>query len=114
MTSLLVPRRRRDVEVLDDPRVEAGIRARSLDDVGRANRLFGGTRAVLAELARALGASKVDEATLLDVGTGLGDIPRHAVSMARGPRGRAATARRGSRRVPRPLGERVRPARALR
>lgn len=83
MAPLLIPRRRRDVEVLDDPEVAASVRAQSLRDVGRANRLFGGTRAVLAELELAFGGSRLTEATLLDVGTGLGDIPRRAVAMAR-------------------------------
>jgi SAM-dependent methyltransferase len=84
MASLLTPRRRRDAEVLDDPAVDPQVRARSLGDVGRANRLFGGTRAVLAELALAFDAAPLTEATLLDVGTGLGDIPRRAIAMARG------------------------------
>ena len=83
MPSLLTPRRRRDAEVLDDPTVDAGVRAQSLADVGVANRLFGGTRAVLAELSIALGEERLTEATLLDVGTGLGDIPRRAMTMAR-------------------------------
>jgi len=84
MASLLTPRRRRDAEVLDDPAVDPQIRERSLGDVGIANRLFGGTRAVLAELALALDAAPIAEASLLDVGTGLGDIPRRAIIMARG------------------------------
>jgi len=82
MTPLLSPPRRRDREVLDDPKVDARVRARSLADVGVANRLFGGTRAVLAELAIALDAERLASATLLDVGTGLGDIPRRAIDMA--------------------------------
>lgn len=47
---------------------------RSLADVARANTLFGGRRAVLVEL-RALLATLPSTASLLDVGTGLGDIP---------------------------------------
>ena len=84
MESPLTPRRRRGVELLDDPAFDAGLRLRSLADVGRANALFGGTRAVLAELDIALASSPARSATLLDVGTGLGDIPRRAVKMARG------------------------------
>ena len=84
MESPLIPRRRRGVELLDDPALDAGLRLRSLADVGRANALFGGTRAVLAELDIALASSPARSATLLDVGTGLGDIPRRAVEMARG------------------------------
>lgn len=58
---------------------------RSLRDVTVANRLFGGMRAVVTELdseLRALRASDVAYATLLDVGTGLGDIPRRARQVA--------------------------------
>ena len=55
---------------------------RSLADVARANALFGGTRAVLAELEIALaevgGRLATTEITLLDVGTGVGDIPARA------------------------------------
>jgi SAM-dependent methyltransferase len=78
----LSPRRRRGTELLDDPSVAPALRARSLADVARANALFGGTRAVLVELALALDARRSRQATLLDVGTGLGDIPRRAVAMA--------------------------------
>lgn len=53
-------------------------------DVERANNLFGGTRAAIAELMPAL-RSLEGRATLLDVGTGRGDIPwaaqREAKSM---------------------------------
>lgn len=83
MGSLLTPRRRRGLEVLDDPAVDPRLRARSLADVARANTLFGGTRAVLAELELALRAAPPGPATLLDVGTGLGDIPRRAIALAR-------------------------------
>lgn len=78
---MLAPRRRREVEHLDDPATDAALRERSLRDVTRANRLFGGTRAVLAEvgaLLPLLGRS----ATLLDVGTGLADIPARARQLA--------------------------------
>ena len=79
---MLVPSRRRGVEILDDPATDSVLRARSIGDVTRSNRLLGGTRAVLAELGRVfpkLGAN----ATLLDVGTGLADIPRRARERAR-------------------------------
>ena len=79
---MLVPSRRRGVEILDDPATDPALRARSIGDVTRSNRLLGGARAVLRELARllpTLGAS----ATLLDVGTGLADIPRRARDRAR-------------------------------
>ena len=70
------------MERLDEPGVDPRLVRRSLRDVTVANRLFGGTHAVLAELARVLGEVGPD-ATLLDVGTGLGDIPRAAAAMAR-------------------------------
>ncbi len=86
---VLTPRRRRGVEYLDDPTLDPELATRSLRDVVRANRLFGGQRAVLEELSglvhtyRAATTHTVrgsDTAapplTLLDVGTGLGDIPR--------------------------------------
>jgi SAM-dependent methyltransferase len=79
---VLVPRRRRGFEHLDNPATPPELRERSLRDVRRANTLLGGTHAVLAELARltpALGA----RATMLDVGTGLSDIPLRATERAR-------------------------------
>jgi SAM-dependent methyltransferase len=74
---MLVPSRRRGVEILDDPATDPAVRLRSIRDVARSNTLLGGTRAVLAVLTallRDVGA----RATLLDVGTGLADIPRTA------------------------------------
>ena len=78
---MLVPARRRGVEILDDPATDPALRARSIRDVARSNLLLGGARAVLAELSRllpTLGAS----ATLLDVGIGQADIPRKARARA--------------------------------
>jgi SAM-dependent methyltransferase len=77
----LVPARRRGFEYLDLPGVEPGLAERSISDVTVANRLFGGTRAVLAELAPVLPALG-PTATLLDVGTGMGDIPARARELA--------------------------------
>lgn len=78
---MLVPRRRRGVEILDDPATDPALRLRSIRDVVRSNALLGGTRAVLAELARILPTLGA-RATLLDVGTGLADIPRRAGTQA--------------------------------
>jgi len=50
-------------------------------DVERANILFGGRRAALAELEIAL-RNVSGSATMLDVGTGRGDIPASAVTLA--------------------------------
>ena len=75
MSSLLTPQRRRGHEILDDPLIDDGVRARSLADVARSNTIFGGSRAVEAELETALGATRAQSLSLLDVGTGIGDIP---------------------------------------
>lgn len=56
--------------------------ARSLADVARANALFGGTRAVLVEVELALGELGCRAATLLDIGTGIGDIPARVREVA--------------------------------
>ena len=83
---MLTPRRRRGTEYLDDPGVDGSVTIRSLTDVARSNRLFGGTSAALAEIRKALRelGTKVGggEVTLLDVGTGLGDIPARARKLA--------------------------------
>jgi SAM-dependent methyltransferase len=81
---LLVRRRRRGIEYLDDPTCDSGLRERSLADVARANRLLGGARAVAAELRDALDALRGlgRTPTLLDVGTGLGDIPAELRAVA--------------------------------
>jgi len=75
--AVLTPVRRRGVEILDDPLVEASVRERSISDVARSNRLLGGLRAALREL-RAARSGLAAGATLLDVGTGLADIPARA------------------------------------
>lgn len=76
MSPVLARRRRRSVEYLDDPACDPALRARSLADVARANRLLGGTRAAVGELPEALRAltHRNGRSTLLDVGTGLGDV----------------------------------------
>jgi hypothetical protein len=86
VSPLLAGRRRRGVEYLDDPACNPDIRARSLADVARANRWFGGTRAAIAELTPALRVLRGRDrpVTLLDVGTGLGDIPARLRETATG------------------------------
>jgi 2-polyprenyl-3-methyl-5-hydroxy-6-metoxy-1,4-benzoquinol methylase len=69
-------------EILDDRALDPAIVSRSMRDVALSNRLFGGTRAVLRELETAFQAAPVS-ASLLDVGTGVGDIPAAARSLAR-------------------------------
>jgi SAM-dependent methyltransferase len=82
----LVPSRRRGHEHLDDPHLIDGAQAiRELRDVTRTNQLFGGTAAVLAEVAAVWrgDAGRAAPLTLLDIGTGLGDIPARAGAAAR-------------------------------
>ena len=83
---MLTPARRRGVEIIDDPHLDAALVTRSLRDVATANTLFGGRRAVLREVDATLGTLAAGRdgahATLLDVGTGLGDIPWHARRLA--------------------------------
>lgn len=70
--------RDREFEYLDDPNLAPDIAAQSLRDIALSNKLFGGTRALLAEMRlvfRELKQRNTTSATLLDVGTGLGDIP---------------------------------------
>jgi len=80
----LAPGRRRGTELLDDPSADAALATRSLRDVARSNRWFGGAHAVIAELVPLLGAARGPGVplTLLDVGTGAGDIPELARRVA--------------------------------
>ena len=78
---MLAPRRRRGFEYLDDPSTPPAVRERSLHDVRVSNILLGGTHAVLAELRRIL-PTLGERATLLDVGTGLADIPAASARLA--------------------------------
>ena len=77
--ALLVPRRRHGEEYLDNPVINARVAHRSMEDVARSNALFGGAHAVIAELDHVFRSALVPSTqrclTLLDVGTGLGDIP---------------------------------------
>jgi hypothetical protein len=76
-------------ELLDDPRSDPVLVGRELRDIARLNALFGGTRAVVRELQsfferrRAMGTRKRETWTLLDVGTGSGDIALAARAAAR-------------------------------
>jgi 2-polyprenyl-3-methyl-5-hydroxy-6-metoxy-1,4-benzoquinol methylase len=79
-------------ELLDDPSADPAIVAESLRNIARANRWFGGAAAVRFGLRRTLaGIPAKTTLTLLDVGTGLGDLPDVAVRWG---------ARRGLRVVP--------------
>jgi ubiquinone/menaquinone biosynthesis C-methylase UbiE len=60
---------------MDDPAAHPALAVRSLADVAVANRLFGGCAAVGREFVRTVRAERLSgSTTLLDVGTGLGDI----------------------------------------
>lgn len=74
----LAPARRRGVELLDDPSADTALASRALRDVARSNFWFGGAGAVIAELAPLLGAAAGGSLSMLDVGTGAGDIPERA------------------------------------
>ncbi|HEX9083645.1 MAG TPA: methyltransferase domain-containing protein [Gemmatimonadaceae bacterium] len=82
MRGILTPPRVRGVEILDSPDIDPKLVTRSLADVARANALFGGTSSALDEVREALKEVPRD-AMLLDVGTGLGDIPFRAREEAR-------------------------------
>ncbi len=69
------PARREGFEHLDDPALSPALRRRSVRDIVCANVLFGGTRAALLELDRVIAETRASTLTLLDVGTGAGDIP---------------------------------------
>ncbi len=83
---MLTPARRRGIEILDDPSHDPALAVRSLRDVAKANLLFGGRHAVVRELRRLLPARRPSGTpavqTLLDIGTGLGDIPAASARVA--------------------------------
>ncbi|MFL5403011.1 MAG: methyltransferase domain-containing protein [Gemmatimonadales bacterium] len=67
-------------ELLDDPAADPSVVAQSLGNIARANRWFGGSAAVRFGLSRTL--QDVQPGTtlsLVDLGTGLGDLPQVAV-----------------------------------
>jgi len=71
------------VEMLDRPAPFADL-CESLDDIARFNALFGGSRVTAHHVKRLLAALPADRpVTVLDVGTGGGDIPRALVRWAR-------------------------------
>ena len=66
-------------ELFDDPAADAATVVASLRDIARANRYFGGAAAAVSRLDEFFRAAPSGAAlTLLDVGTGEGDIPRAA------------------------------------
>jgi hypothetical protein len=84
--------RRLGTELLDDPRGSPALVRASLHNIARSNRWFGGTAALCWGLGRVLrGLAPGTRLTLLDIGSGLGDVPRAAAAWA---------ARRGIELVP--------------
>jgi ubiquinone/menaquinone biosynthesis C-methylase UbiE len=73
------------VELMDLPGTDMGERDHALRDLARFNRLFGGTRVILAHLAPLLSPPRTVPAPIriLDVATGYGDIPRAIAQWAR-------------------------------
>lgn len=72
-------------ELLDDPAADPVAVAASLRNISRANRWFGGAAAVRWGLGRALANQPPGSVlTLLDLGTGAGDLARAAVRWAQG------------------------------
>lgn len=70
-------------ELLDDPGAASEQVCESLRNIARANRWFGGASAVRFGLERAVPRGPLPHPlSLLDVGTGLGDLPRMAVAWA--------------------------------
>jgi SAM-dependent methyltransferase len=71
------------VETLDDPGADAATVVASLHDIARINRVFGGVAATAARLGEFLdGVGAGATLTLLDIGTGSGDIPRALAARA--------------------------------
>jgi len=87
---VLTPERRRGSEILDDPSVDPAIRERSITDVTRSNKLLGGLRAAVTAFESIL-PSLDDGAIVLDVGTGLADIPERVGAVARANRRNVTT-----------------------
>jgi hypothetical protein len=72
------------VELLDDPAADPEAVRLSLTNIARANRWFGAWPAVRSGLVRLLRGNRVTDLSLLDVGTGAGDLPVLAERWARG------------------------------
>ncbi len=81
---MAAPPRRDATELMDEPGQDPIELAANLRDIRRVNRLGGGTSAVLSVLPALLAAVPPDrEASVLDLGTGSGDIPRAIIRWGR-------------------------------
>jgi SAM-dependent methyltransferase len=73
----LTPARIRGHEILDEDNLDPNLVVRSMHDVARANKFFGGSSAAVAELEPVLEKSS-GPVSLLDVGSGIGDVSQKA------------------------------------
>jgi 2-polyprenyl-3-methyl-5-hydroxy-6-metoxy-1,4-benzoquinol methylase len=73
LSEALAPARIRGVELLDDPATPDDVRQRAMADVAKSNTLFGGRSAVTAAVRRLI-PQLPSVVTVLDVGTGHGEI----------------------------------------
>lgn len=72
------------LEIIDGPPVPFKDMARCMTDISRVNALFGGRKVTMVHVKRLLAALPAERLiTVLDVGTGAGDIPRALVRWAR-------------------------------
>jgi len=72
------------LEIIDGPPVPFKEMASCMTDISRVNALFGGRMVTMIHVKRLLAALPADRlVTVLDVGTGAGDIPRELVRWAR-------------------------------
>jgi 2-polyprenyl-3-methyl-5-hydroxy-6-metoxy-1,4-benzoquinol methylase len=69
-------------ELLDDPAADPATVTESFRNLARSNWWFGGAAAVHFGLAQLIPATRGATLTLLDVGTGAGDLPRRAARWA--------------------------------
>ncbi len=86
LARLLVPRRRFDStqpELIDRPDLDRDSLRQELSALEDANRRLGGHHLVLHYLQRLLGSRSSGSLTVLDLGTGVADIPRALVAFAR-------------------------------
>lgn len=83
MRSFLVPARSYEPELMDHPGHSEEEMAAVMRDLERVNRRLGGVRSLWRPLEAMLRATPRTELTILDVGTGGGDVPRAIQDRAR-------------------------------
>jgi len=75
LTTMLTPKRIYEEELLDAGEGTDEDVARSLIDLRRVNRFFGGRKVVLGAISSCLDGTNLENVSLLDVGTGSADLP---------------------------------------